>query len=92
MIGSNSPYYDHQHPSHRTSHPQYQQALKSSFSRIFAPLLKGLTAGDQPRIHYRQHGSGSGYWQVYDPVSQRHHRFATEQEVLSWLEQRYYQR
>lgn len=45
---------------------------------------------NEPRIFRGIDESGSLYWRVYDPVTRESARFYDEQEVRSWLEERYH--
>ncbi|MEB3210449.1 MAG: hypothetical protein VKL39_03815, partial [Leptolyngbyaceae bacterium] len=59
------------------------------WSRAAQILIDLLDASDELRIYYETSGH-SQVWKVYDPVAGRLHRFATEDEVRVWLEQRHH--
>jgi hypothetical protein len=44
----------------------------------------------EPRIKQKCDRFGNIYWRVYDPISDSHCSFHSEQEVRSWLDTRYY--
>jgi hypothetical protein len=50
-------------------------------------LVEALTAVQEPRVWQQRDRTGHSWWHVYDPVTKRSARFATETEVLIWLEQ-----
>ncbi len=54
-------------------------------------LVRALASSQEPQILQKRDRQGQSYFQVYDPVSQSHHRFATEADLRTWLDQRYYQ-
>jgi hypothetical protein len=54
-------------------------------------LLRYFVGSTAPRIQRRCDRAGRLYYQVYDPVDQRHYTFDSEPEVRVWLEGRYYQ-
>jgi hypothetical protein len=58
------------------------------FSRLWQSLFEVNT---DPKIAERVDRHGQPYWDVYDPITQQHHRFTKENAVYEWLEQRYYQ-
>ena len=44
----------------------------------------------EPHIIQKGDRFGNIYWRVYDPISNSHCSFNSEQEVRSWLDTRYY--
>lgn len=83
------------HSSHQeTSLPQTKNkihkvliAIAQTLGQILSDLL---IRSSEPMISERRDYDGSRYYQVYDPVYEEIYRFASEDEVRIWLEQRYY--
>jgi hypothetical protein len=44
----------------------------------------------EPQIKQKSDRFGNIYWRVYDPISDSHCSFNSEQEVRLWLDTRYY--
>jgi hypothetical protein len=69
----------------------FKSFRKSSVWQQMAQAIGNwFNTSPEPRIRHK-YQAGQSYWQVYDPTTQRSERFATEQEVRVWLEQRYNQ-
>lgn len=65
--------------------------LRAWLKPLGRSLLAYLCGSSEPQITTRQDASGNPCFSAYDPVSQQHYTFATEQELRIWLDQRYYQ-
>lgn len=63
--------------------------LRQVFNHIGHALVHWLTQGDTPRIQRFTQGE-TEVWKVYDPIDHRTHYFTQEDDVRSWLDQRYY--
>lgn len=74
------------------SEPAVQDDRSSAASKAVQTLgylWKQLTtASTEPQIRQHIH-QNQPYWQVYDPVTDRHHTFTSEEAVYRWLEHRY---
>lgn len=57
-------------------------------NRLWQSLFEVNT---DPKVEERVDRHGQRYWDVYDPITQQHNRFAEEESVYEWLEHRYYQ-
>lgn len=63
-----------------------------AIARTAAQVLYNLfISGSEPIVSEHRDRDGILYYQVYDPVYDEIHTFASEDEVRVWLEQRYYQ-
>lgn len=58
-------------------------ALRRSLQNTWLP-------SKEPRIQQTLDGAGKLGWIVYDPMSDRALTFHTEQDLLTWLEERHY--
>lgn len=63
---------------------------KSGLAAIARSLLQSSYGLAEPSIRMRRDRQGKPYFTAYDPFSQTHHRFTSEQDVRIWLEERYY--
>lgn len=67
---------------------------KASFwlktSKLLQKFLLVLTKEPEPIIRYKKSSFGNNYWYAYDPKTGRSAHLASEEEVLIWLEERYY--
>ena len=52
-------------------------------------FFNSLVLTSEPKIWKKVDTEGKIFWTTYDPVTQKTARFDTEQEVRTWLEQRY---
>lgn len=79
---------------HRTTHNPDRVAQDRTWRaalQSFAYRTWGVLAGSQePHVEAIRDRSGDVSWQVYDPVTDYHNTFASEQDVRVWLEKRYY--
>jgi hypothetical protein len=57
---------------------------------VLLTLVAFLTEGHQPKIRETVSG-GNKVWQVYDPATHQKATFHSEDDVRSWLENRYRQ-
>lgn len=72
-----------------------ETSLKGT-SNLFAALSKAgqafvefLSSGSDLRIWTRQR-NGHLIWHVYDPMTEQRQQFSSEEDLRSWLENRYY--
>lgn len=73
-------------PDHR------EQPKRPQPATYLSQLWHALTTVDtDPKVKQRFDRSGQPYWQVYDPIADKHYSFGEEEEVYQWLERRYYQ-
>lgn len=63
--------------------------LQQGVQHIAQAVVNWLTVENAPRIRRSIQADGQ-VWQVYDPVDNSVHIFPSEDEVRTWLEQRYY--
>ena len=72
---------------------QFKQHItwKQHLANMGHYLLNLLSGDGSPYILQQLNPEGVDRWSVYDPYSQKEHRFNSEEEVRIWLEQRYYQ-
>lgn len=68
--------------------PQAKSPILALVQTWGMALVTFLTADHSPRIRQRQY-QGRPVWTVYDPLTEQHHRFDSEAEVMTWLEQGY---
>jgi hypothetical protein len=62
----------------------------SAIGNALHVLFARIANGDEPRIWQKRDRNGQLVWHVYDPATSRASQFASEAEVRSWLDQRYY--
>jgi hypothetical protein len=69
-----------------------QFLLQRGFKTVWAFLVTLLTK--EPEIQVRQvcRRNGITYWQIHDPSTGQSVSLASEEEVIGWIEQNYYQR
>lgn len=79
-------YFNEQGNKRATESKGSQRSEPVGWLRRFGQML---TVNTDPRIKQRFDRSGQMYWQVYDPVSEQHFAFSSEDEVYRWLESRY---
>ena len=63
----------------------YRRRARKNWSSIWRSILTFLAGSSDPQIEK----IGEDNWRVYDPKSDRWLSFSSEQEVRSWLDQRY---
>ncbi|MGB3138383.1 MAG: hypothetical protein WBB18_16365 [Nodosilinea sp.] len=91
-----------QEPLDRSSQSRYaigqawlaaKQRLGPAASRLFAYLCGSTDLRIKTRLVLNANPGQRGItlFLVYDPVSQQHQTFSSEQELRVWVEQRYYQ-
>lgn len=85
-------------PEHLTERRPWDERSRSLRSMLVRKLMAWgrsliitLAGSSDPHIVQRQTSEGQSYFEVYDPISRQVTYLETEQEVRSWLEQRYYQ-
>lgn len=65
--------------------------LYLAFHQIWQHFLKALDESSEPKIWQTCDHEGHIYWQAYNPATGRSSSFGSEAEVISWVEQSYYQ-
>lgn len=77
----------------RSEGPATQQgtAISERLRQWANAVLTYFVGSKEPRITTKTDHEGQLFYEVYDPVDQRHHRFGSEAEVRGWLDERYYQ-
>jgi hypothetical protein len=76
------------------SHTQSQRnaSAPSGLAAFFSRLWRQLTTPNtEPRVRQWHDHSGQAVWETYDPLTDRHRLFFSEEEVYEWLERRYYE-
>ncbi|MEM9003626.1 MAG: hypothetical protein AAGE59_08885 [Cyanobacteria bacterium P01_F01_bin.86] len=63
---------------------------KAYLERIGQLLLRYFCGSSELRIVTKRDGQGNDYFAAYDPISQAHHTFTSEQALRVWLDERYY--
>ena len=58
-------------------------------SRFWNAAIARISYSNEPKVNHRRDSQGNWY-QIYDPKTDQHYAFGTEQEVRQWIEQRYY--
>jgi hypothetical protein len=58
--------------------------------QIWNSWINALT-NTEPKIERKCDRAGNCYFQVYDPITGRSSTFGSAEEILYWLEARYYQ-
>ncbi|MEB3359461.1 MAG: hypothetical protein VKK04_22235 [Synechococcales bacterium] len=61
-------------------------SLKSALANLGEVLGTIIGSSREPVVTYQCTKDGVCFWRCYDPISQQTFRFATENEVLQWLE------
>ena len=60
-------------------------------NRLWIALMNNALENSEPKIYRRCDRQGNCYFEVYDPMTGHHCTLGSEQEVRSWLEERYHQ-
>ncbi|MEO1402243.1 MAG: hypothetical protein AAFV72_13510 [Cyanobacteria bacterium J06635_1] len=68
--------------------PSMRGRIAKRLTAVGQWLLAVLTEGNRLQISHRKTAKGQ-IWDVYDPLSQRHRQFDSEEGLRTWLEQRY---
>lgn len=88
--------YSHREQLERALHldaavPSRSSRWLSSLKAIATSVVKTFTQdSNAPRIWFSVSESGQKIWHVYDPITNNHGLYETEQDVRVWLEHRYY--
>lgn len=72
------------------SQPQDKALKLSGLNKVWQRLLQFFVSGDELRIWQTQ-DHGKTWWHAYDSVTGRRTSVDSEEEMRSWIEQRYYQ-
>lgn len=67
------------------------KTFRSRLDNLVLQLLNIACGSQSPRIRQRIDRLGNRYYRVYDPSSETHRLFTSEEEMRVWLEERYYQ-
>lgn len=59
--------------------------------RLWQSLLKLSKTSQEPKVIWKRDRRGYSYFEVYDPMTQKHYRFDSEQSVRIWLDRVRYQ-
>lgn len=57
---------------------------------IWDILNDWLIYNSEPHIYEMRDRDGTVFWRVYDPVTKNTYSFSSRNEVVDWLESRYY--
>lgn len=80
-----------EHLFHQSSSMRLQLRLRHIFQSIGVYLMDALTRDRQaPRLWMTTNATGDSIWHSYDPMTHQSFSSASEQEMRSWLESRYY--
>jgi hypothetical protein len=60
------------------------------FKKILSHLSQLFLPTNEPQVRQRVDRSGELIWTIYDPMTKAIMQFASETEVRTWLDQRYY--
>lgn len=92
---ANTSYLNHYSVSAPKSTQPVKHKEQSAFSEILSKITERLAAvflsSSELRIRQICSRTGEVHWEVYDPMTEQAHVFASEAEVRCWIEQRYYQ-
>ena len=67
-----------------------KSGLFAQLKLITHKLIYWLTAEPELIIKQKVDRSGSVYWYVYDPITERMTQFLSEEEVMIWIEECFY--
>ncbi|MBD2101416.1 hypothetical protein [Leptolyngbya sp. FACHB-261] len=75
---------------YKARQPRRSWSLLSILKSVCQRLLNSLVDQDELKVWEDSDRDGNACWYVYDRRSERHLSFASEAEVRTWIEQRYY--
>ncbi|HEY9625057.1 MAG TPA: hypothetical protein V6C78_32320 [Crinalium sp.] len=84
-ISSSSQLRSFKHDSIR----KWAKIVSCTLEKIGQELFQYLAGNPELRIHKTVNSQGMTYWRIYDPVTQRNITLSSEQEVRTWIENRY---
>jgi len=58
--------------------------------QMWEDLINALAGRSEPKIYRKRDRQGNWYFRVYDPVMGRSVTLYSEQEMRTWIDQRYY--
>lgn len=61
--------------------------LVQQLSGLCQALVSFLAGSQEPKVTYKRDRQGYTYFEVYDPMTEKHHRFDSEQNVRIWVDQ-----
>ena len=59
-------------------------------SQVIQACIQHLSKSPEPKITQQFDSQGNPFFEIYDPTSKQVFQCQSEQEVRTWLEQRYY--
>jgi hypothetical protein len=62
--------------------------LVQQLNGLCQALVDFLEGSQEPKIIWKRDRRGYTYFEVYDPMTEKHHRFDSEQNVRIWLDRR----
>lgn len=65
--------------------------LVQQLSGLCQALVSFSEGSQEPKVTWKRDRRGYTYFEVYDPMTEKHHRFDSEQNVRIWLERSRYQ-
>ncbi len=65
------------------------QSILTLIGNLWQNAIAYLTKEPELRIWQKQDRSGRIHWHIYDPLTNKSVSFATEMEMLSWIENLY---
>lgn len=65
-------------------------SITSSLKKALQLFVQLVSGNHEPRVWTTTDPYGNIYWHAYDPTSEKSIRLSSEDEIRSWLEQRYY--
>ncbi|NER79420.1 MAG: hypothetical protein F6K42_07525 [Leptolyngbya sp. SIO1D8] len=77
-------------PSQPSALRQLSQTTQQFMIQVGRSLLTLLVGSQTPRIRVYQDFDREIRFQLYDPASNQHYSFRSEQDIRAWLDQRYY--
>ncbi|MBE9180002.1 hypothetical protein IQ268_15640 [Oculatella sp. LEGE 06141] len=68
--------------------PGYWNAVvkKLKQTQFWHGLVQTCTIPSELQVSWKNNLRGQSYLEVFDPLTQKHHRFGSEQDALIWIE------
>lgn len=66
--------------------------LQKWLKTVWQSLVTNLTREPEPQVWQVRNRNGDTCWRVHDPLTGQSASLGTEGEVITWIEQNYYQR
>jgi hypothetical protein len=64
--------------------------INLSWSKLWNFLMTALAQKHELKVTQKKDASGNKWWRVDDPITHQKSEFASETEVMLWLEKRFY--